>query len=183
MWYWREYIECLTSLGSDGGVGAAGHVEIKREVVSQHLLLKDVVEQAAIAPAQQDIMVRQACVRIAPPCAEIEHKERHAILHSLESTVRVPPSELLRNEVAIGKRHIRVRDYTIRGNDISVCQTQSCDSAFFCQNLNHGAAEMDRAAQFAQESTHTLHNRPGSSQRIVDTPLALQVVNHRVDRR
>src|SRR5690349_20074827 len=89
MWYRREDVKRLAAVWRHRWISQAGHKEVEREVIGQRLPREDVVEQTPIAPPQQDIVVRQPCLSIAPLRAEIEDEQRHAIRHPLESPIGI----------------------------------------------------------------------------------------------
>jgi hypothetical protein len=60
-------------------------VEVEREVVGEHLLLEDVVEQLFVARAQEDGVVRH--VFVLPVGAEVPDEEGHGVARALDARV------------------------------------------------------------------------------------------------
>ena len=82
----REHVERrrIPAGASDGSV-AVGAMQVEAEVVGEHLLPEDVVEEPAIARPEQDGVVRD--VLVAALRAEVPDEEPHRVAHALDARV------------------------------------------------------------------------------------------------
>src|SRR5690242_15391186 len=105
-------------------------MEIEAEILGEDLLLEDVVEQAAIARAEEDRVMRDLGVTTSR--SEVPDEEPHRVAHLLDASIRPFPAHRGIQQVAIrprgvGVRHDDVRRERLTGRETNADRAPSVD--------------------------------------------------------
>ena len=82
MRHWRKHIKRFATGRRQIGIRLAGSMQIEREIIRQAAAPENVAQQFPVTRSEQNIVVQQ--VGIFSPCAEIDEKQRHAVIHFLQ---------------------------------------------------------------------------------------------------
>ena len=176
-----ENVEAFMSFRSEGGVGAGGSVEVEGEVLGQDPVVEDVVEQSLVAGAEPDGVVGK--FRIGAVGPEIDEKKGHAVAHFFEPTVGPFVAHRRGDFLTVEIGHIGVRDDHLGAKGFPGAKTDSGHSVIFDEKLVNRSVEAKLTAQVLEEFDEGLHEGAGAPHGKVHAPLALEVVDHGVDRR
>ncbi len=116
--------------------------------------------------------------------AEVDHHQRHAVAGEVIIAVIAvtQATGLAGYHVQVGPGYVGVGDNVIGGMDRAVAQADSLSALVLDDDLLHFGVVVESAAQFLSELHECIDQRSRASHHVVDAPLALQVVDHGVDR-
>lgn len=180
--YRGEHVERLAAVGRNARVGDGRHVQVEGEVLGEGFLVEDVLQQAFVALAQNDVVVLQLGIEVAFLGAEVNHKQGHAVVHAVELAVGVLAAVFLFDEVTVGEGHIRVGNDGIGRVEAAVLEAKPLGDAVFDDDFVHFGIEVDFAAEIFDQVGERLHDGAGAAHSVVHPPLPLEVMYHGVDR-
>ena len=179
----RQDVERIASGRRERRIGGGRSVEVQREVLRKHLALEDILEEAAVARAEQDLVMRD--VVVGPVGAEVDHEERHRIVEPFEVPVRVLRAHGRADEAHVGVRHVAVGHHDVRRQHLGAVQpnARGPPARRVHDDLARGCRQAERAAQLLEQLHQRAHQCPHAAHREPDAPLLFEVVDQRVDAR
>jgi hypothetical protein len=94
--------------------------EVEAEIVCQHVLVEDVVEQLAIAGPEHDRVVGDVFVPALG--AEVPDEQAHRVASGVDATVGPVRARVLGEEVSIREGRVGVGDHEVGGDPLAVVQ-------------------------------------------------------------
>ena len=179
----HQRVEGALALWGHRGIGDARVVQIDGEILRQHAVGIDIVQQAFVARAEQDHMVRDA----RPGAFQPEMHDEQARAERLAAQrFRVGLAALAgAQQVAIG-----MHDVGIAGDRVEILAPAALRldrlgpfraARFLDMDLHHRVAQADGAAQPLEMANHAGDQAVGAAARPPHAAILLQLVNQRVD--
>ena len=175
----RQGIKGVASGGRQARVQTARSMQVETEILGQAMAAEDIVEQPAIAGAEQHRVLRQRLV--AAVGAEIPDEQTRRKARALNFSI-APMAAMPRFEqMPIGPRGVRVGHDNIRAQDLTGGQTQPTHPALLHKDLlNLGIAAQGDALGFHQ-ADHGLNQGARATHGGVHAVMLFQVRDQRVN--
>ena len=101
-----EDIECIVTFGCHGGIGGGRAMQVEAEVFGKNAALEDVVEEFAVARAEEDGVMGDFLV--AAVGGEVENEEAHGIVAAGEFGIGPLAAVRRRNEVTVNRGRVGI---------------------------------------------------------------------------
>ena len=155
-------------------------MQIQAEILRQHMPVEDVVQQCAIAWAEQQRVMRH--VRVCHARPEIPDEQAHRIPRPLQLFVRPAAAMPRRDQVAIGPGRIGVRDDDVCRDAFAGNQHDTGGGSIDHRYLPNFGIASHGVALAGDEAAQALHEFTGATHREMHAPVTLQERDQAVDR-
>ena len=144
------------------------------------MALEDVVQQAAVARAQQDGVVGH--VRVLAAGAEVPDEQAHRVARLVQAAVGPAMAVLAGQQVAVGPGRIGVGHHHVRGQAAAVGQANAAGGPVLDQDLAHALAAAHLTALPFDQAHQAADQAAGAAHREVHAELPLEEGDQAIDR-
>src|SRR5262245_45500983 len=116
-------------------------MKIKRKIIRQSTPLKNIAQLLQVPGSEDYIVVPE--VRVFPICAEIDQKQRHAVIHGADFLAHNLGTRFAFQQYVIGVKNIGVADDDIKAFFSTLLGDDARNLTLSCHNLGHFRVEPD----------------------------------------
>ena len=154
-------------------------MEIEREVLREDTIFENVIEQAFVAGPEPDGVVGE--IGVSAVSSKVDEEKGHAVAHGVQFSIGPFMSCGCGDFFLIEICDVRIGDNYVRPKGFTRAEPNSRRRPVFHEKFVHGRVEAKLSTQIFQEFDEGLDKGARASHGKVNSPFALQIVDHGVD--